>query len=156
MGSFVTPFQKWKQPLWQLPNISPLIRLGLESYWICESAIKFPMISFRLLTISSTVNLPLSQRTHAPTAQSDMPSSISPPRARQSVPLLNSPAKRFLIARSLFSLPASLSQLARRVRVLQAEVRVLLEVKAVVVDHRAVDVAEDVAVEDEVAVALVV
>lgn len=51
---------------------------------------------------------------------------------------------------------ASLSQLARRVKVLQAEVRVFLEAKAVVVDHRAVDVAEDVVVEDEVAVPLVV
>jgi hypothetical protein len=102
------------------------------------------------------VNPPLSQRTHAPTAQLDMPSSISPPRARLSVPLLNSPARRSLIARSLFSLPASPSQLARRVRVLQAEVRVLLEAKVAVVDHLAVDVAEDAVVEDEVAVLLVV
>jgi hypothetical protein len=61
-----------------------------------------------------------------------------------------------LIARFLFSLRESLSQLARRVKVLQAEVRVFLEAKAVVVDHRAVDVAEDVVVEDEVAVPLVV
>jgi hypothetical protein len=51
---------------------------------------------------------------------------------------------------------ASLSQLVRRVRVLQAEVRVFLEAKAVVVDHQAVDVAEDVVVEDEAAVLLVV
>jgi hypothetical protein len=85
-----------------------------------------------------------------------MPSSISPLQARLSVPLLNSPVRRFLIARFLFSLRASLSQLARRVKVLQAEVRVFLEAKAVVVDHRAVDVAEDVVVEDEVAVPLVV
>jgi hypothetical protein len=85
-----------------------------------------------------------------------MPSSISPPRARLSVPLLNSPARRSLIARSLFSLLASPSQLARRVRVLQAEVRVLLEAKVAVVDHLAVDVAEDAVVEDEVAVLLVV
>jgi hypothetical protein len=102
------------------------------------------------------VNLPLSQRTHALTAQLDTPSSISPPRVRLSAPLLNSPARRYLIARSRFSLLASLSQLVRRVRVLQAEVRVFLEAKAVVVDHQAVDVAEDVVVEDEAAVLLVV
>ena len=51
---------------------------------------------------------------------------------------------------------ASLSQLARRVKVPQAEVKVFLEAKAVVVDHLAVDVAEDAVVEDEVAVPLVV
>lgn len=106
--------------------------------------------------MSATVNPPLSQRTRAPTAQLDMPSSISLPRVRLSVPLLNSPGRRSLIARSLFSLPASLSQLARRVRVLQAEVRVFLEAKVAVVDHQAVDVAEDAAVEVEVAVPLVV
>jgi hypothetical protein len=61
-----------------------------------------------------------------------------------------------LIARSLFSLPVSLNQLAIRVRVPQAEVRVPLEAKAVVVDHPAVDVAEDVVVEHEVAVPHVV
>jgi hypothetical protein len=75
---------------------------------------------------------------------------------RLSVPLLNYPERRSLIAKSLFSLPASPSQLARRVRVPQAEVRVFLEVKVVVVDHLAVDVAEDAVVEDEVAVLLVV
>ena len=53
-------------------------------------------------------------------------------------------------------MPASPSQLARRVRVLQAEVRVLLEAKVAVVDHLVVDVAEDAVVEDEVAVLLVV
>jgi len=53
-------------------------------------------------------------------------------------------------------LPASLSQPARRTKVLLAEVRALLEARAVVVDHLAVDVVADVAVEDEVAVLLVV
>ena len=72
------------------------------------------------------------------------------------MPLLNSPARRFSIARSLFSLPASLSQLARRARVLQAEVKVFLEAKVAVVDHLVVDVAEDAVVEDEVAVPLAV
>jgi len=70
--------------------------------------------------------------------------------------LLNFPERRSLIARSLFSLPASLSQLVRRVRVPQAEVRVFLEAKAVVVDHLAVDVAEDAVVEDEAPVPHVV
>jgi hypothetical protein len=70
--------------------------------------------------------------------------------------LLNFPERRFLIARSLFSLPASPSQLVRRVRVPQAEVRVFLEAKAVVVDHLAVDVAEDAVVEDEAPVPHVV
>ena len=53
-------------------------------------------------------------------------------------------------------MPASLSQLVRRVRVPQAEVRVFLEAKAVVVDHLAVDVAEDAVVEDEAPVPHVV
>jgi len=102
------------------------------------------------------VNPPLSQRTHALTAQLDTPLLTSPHQVRLSVPLLNSPERKSLIARSLFSLLASLSQLARRVKVPQAEVKVFLEAKAVVVDHLAVDVAEDAVVEDEVAVPLAV
>ena len=109
------------------------------------------LILDRPLTIS-IVNPPLSQRTHAPTDQLDMPSLIFPPQAKLNVPSLNFPAKRSLSARSLFSLPASLSQLARRV--LQAEVRLGPEarVKADAVDHLVVDVAEAVVVEDEEAV----
>jgi len=72
------------------------------------------------------------------------------------VPLPNFQARRSSIARSLFNLHVNPSQLARRVRVLQAEVRVLLEAKVAVVDHLVVDVAEDAVVEDEVAVLLVV
>jgi hypothetical protein len=53
-------------------------------------------------------------------------------------------------------LPASLSQPARRVKELPVEVREFLEVKVVVVDQLAVDVAEAVDVEPEVAVATVV
>lgn len=155
MGSIVTPFPRWKEPQWQLSILSHLDILGLSRNRSQDLLLGIP-ISDQLLTISSTVNPPLSQRTRAPTALLDMLSLISPPRARLSVPLLSSPARRSSIARSLFSLPASLSQLARRV--LQAEVRVFPEarVKADVVDHQAVDVAEDVVVEDEVAVPLVV
>jgi hypothetical protein len=158
MASFVTvtPFQKGKQPQWQLPILSPstATRYSQIGYNICSALNS--MIIDGPLTMSSTENPPLSQRTHAPTDQLDMPSLIFPPQAKLNVPSLNFPAKRSLSARSLFSLPASLSQLARRVRVLQAEVRVFLEAKAVVVDHQAVDVAEDVVVEDEAAVLLVV
>jgi hypothetical protein len=46
-------------------------------------------------------------------------------------------------------LPASLSQLVRRVRVLQAEERVLPEVKVAVADNLDVVVAEDADAVDE-------
>lgn len=90
------------------------------------------------------VNLPLSQRTLAPTAQLDTLSLTSPPQARLSVPLLSFPVRRFLNARSLFNLPASPSQLVRRQRVLPVEVREDLVVKVADADKLVVD--EDVAV----------
>ena len=102
-----------------------------------------------MLTVLFTVNPPLSQRTHVPTAQLDMPSSISLHQVRLSVPSLSSPERRSLSARSLFNLPASLSQTPRRVRVLPAVVRGLREVRAAV-DNLVVDVAE--AVDEEAAV----
>jgi hypothetical protein len=129
------------------PEFHLILVSGLENF--------DDFIGDQRLTRPFTVNPPLSQRTHAPTAQLDTPSLTSPHQVRLSVPLLNSPERKSLIARSLFSLPASLSQLARRVKVPQAEVRVFLEAKAVVVDHLAVDVAEDAVVEDEAAVPLV-
>jgi hypothetical protein len=76
-----------------------------------------------------------------------MPSSISLHQLRLSVPSLSFLARRSLIVRSLFNLLASLSQPARRVKVLLVEEREFLEVKEVAVDHLAVDVVEDVAVE---------
>jgi hypothetical protein len=108
-----------------------------------------------MLTYYSTVNPPLSQRIHELIAQSDTPLSISLLQVRQSVPLLNSRARRFLTARSLFNSPASQSQLGRRLRELLVEVRVLPAVKADVVDNLAVDEVEDVAVVDEEDVLLV-
>ena len=85
-----------------------------------------------------------------------MPSLTSLHPARLNVPSLSSPERKSSTARSPSNLPASLSQPARRPKVLPAEVRALLEARAVVVDHLAVDVVADVAVEDEVAVLLVV
>jgi hypothetical protein len=72
------------------------------------------------------------------------------------VPLQSSQARRFLIARSPSNLPASPKLLARRVKVLQVEVREFPEAKVVVADHLAVAVGEDVDVLPEVAVATVV
>jgi hypothetical protein len=100
---------------------------------------------FQLLTyLNLLVNPPLSQRTHAPTAQLDTPSSISPPHRMLNVPLPNFQARRSSIARSLFNLHVNLSQLARRVRAHTVEVKVLLEAKVVAVDHLDEDVAVDV------------
>jgi predicted membrane chloride channel (bestrophin family) len=70
--------------------------------------------------------------------------------------LLNSQARRFLTARSLFNLLVSPRQLARRVKVLPVEVKEFPEAKVVVVDHLAEAVAEVVDVQPEVDVALVV
>jgi len=53
-------------------------------------------------------------------------------------------------------LPASLSQLARKVRVLPVEERVNPEVRVVVADHQDVDVAGDAVVEDVLDVPTVV
>jgi hypothetical protein len=85
-----------------------------------------------------------------------MLSSTFQPQARLSVLLLSSQARRSWTARSLFNLPASLSQPARRVKELPVEVREFLEARVVVVDQLAVDVAEAADVELEVAVATVV
>lgn len=72
------------------------------------------------------------------------------------MPLLSSRGRRSLIARSLFSLLASLRQLARREKVLPVEVRELPEVRGDAVAHLAVDAAEVVDVQPVEAVALVV
>jgi len=76
-----------------------------------------------------------------------MPSSISPPQLRLNAPSLNFLARRFLNVKYLYSLPVSLNQPVRRVRVQRVEVRVFPEVKEVAVDHPVVDVAEDVVAE---------
>lgn len=96
-----------------------------------------------LLTSPSTVSPPLFQRTLAPTALSDMLSSIFLPQVKLSVPLMNSQARRSLSARSLFSLLASQKLLVRRPRV--AEVR-LDQVVRVVVAALVLVVVEAVAV----------
>lgn len=91
------------------------------------------------------MNLPLSQRTHAPTAQLDTLSLTSPPPSRLSVPLLSSPVRRSLNARSLSNLPASPSQLVRRPKVvLPVEAKEDQVVKVADADKLVVD--EDVAV----------
>jgi hypothetical protein len=113
-------------------------------------------MSHPLIYDSSLANPPLSQRTHELIAQSDMPSSTSPPQVRQSVPLLNSQARRFLIVRSPFNSPASQSQPGRRPRERPVEVRVLPGVKAGVADNLAVVVVADAVVVDEEDVLLVV
>jgi hypothetical protein len=92
------------------------------------------------------VSLPRSQRTHVPTAQLVMPLSTFLHQARPNAPLLSFLERRSLSARFPSSLPASLSQLARRPRVLPAEARVSLVARAVAAELQvvAVDVAVDV------------
>ena len=72
------------------------------------------------------------------------------------MPLLSSLERRSLIERSLFSLLANLSQLARRVRVPQVEVKEFPEARVDVVEHLVADVAEAVVVEVVVDVLVVV
>ena len=81
-----------------------------------------------------------------------MPSSIFLPQPRLSEPSLSSRAKKYLNARSLFSLLANLNQLAKKLKVLQVEVKVTLVEKVVDVDHLDVDAAALVVVVDEVVV----
>ena len=79
-----------------------------------------------------------------------MPLLTSPPLSRLSVLLLSFLERRSSNARSLFNLPASLSQLARRLRVLSVETREDPVVKVADADKLVVD--EDVAVVVQAAV----
>ena len=96
------------------------------------------------------MNPPPSQRTHELIAQSATLSSISLHQVRLSVPSANCPARRFWSVRFLSSLLASQRQLVRRVRLPQAAVRPVLEVRVAVVDNLDVAVAVDAVVVDVV------
>jgi hypothetical protein len=49
MGSIVTPFQKWKEPQWQLQILQYLNNPGLESQWNSIPA-------FKIFDLGSAVN----------------------------------------------------------------------------------------------------
>lgn len=99
---------------------------------------------------SILVNLPPSPRTHALTDPLATPSSIFLPHPKLSAPLLSSPERRFWSARFRFSLPASLSQLARRPRMVRVEERVQV-LKVAAAAHLDEDVVADAAVVDVLA-----